>query len=138
MNLKRKLSILTLSLMIGGCVATKPQADTLSIKPETALVTALVIGEVDAKDRKKLAEDVYRVADLVEKLVNQGVTLAEIKTYAINAISGDKEKAILSAVLDYVQSKYEVTVNITDAQKTEIVKSAIDGVKSSASIYLGK
>lgn len=123
--------------LIGGCVSNSPQP-TNSIKPEIALVTALVIGEADANDRTRLAQEVYNAANLAEKLLNKGVSLQEIKPLIVQAAKNDKEKAILSAVLDYINDKYQVTVGLTDLEKQEIVRSAIDGVKSASSVYLGR
>lgn len=132
--------LITLLLSAGlfvGCVSSTQQP-TNSIQPEVSLVTSVVLAETNKDDRTKLAQEVYNAADLAEKLINQGATLAEVKTYALQAVNNDQKKAIVSAVLDYVDSKYKVTVGLTDIQKKEIVLSAIQGVKSATSPYLGR
>lgn len=130
------VSLLSLGLLT-GCVSSNPQP-TNSVQPEVTLVTSVILAETNKDERVKLAQEVYNAADLAEKLVNKGATLAEVKTYALQAVNNDQKKAIVSAVLDYVDSKYKVTVGLTDIQKKEIVLSAIQGVKSATSSYLGR
>ena len=130
------ISLLSLGLF-AGCVSSNPQP-TNSVQPEVTLVTSVILAETNKDERAKLAQEVYNAADLAEKMVNKGATLAEIKTYALQAVNNEQKKAIVSAVLDYVDSKYQVTVGLTDIQKKEIVLSAIEGVKSATSPYLGR
>lgn len=120
-----------------GCVSSTTQP-TNSIQPEVTLVTSVVLAETNKDERTKLAQEVYNAADLAEKLINQGATLADVKSYALQAVNNEQKKAIVSAILDYVDSKYKVTVGLTDLQKKEIVLSAIEGVKSATSSYLTK
>jgi len=141
-NMKNKVltGLIGATILVGssGCNSTNT-TPAIELQTQASLTTSAFLIAIDKDDRVATAKKIYELSNLVENLVDNGVSLDDIKTFAINyavqSVDSDERAAIeslVNSIVDYLHVKIGgENANLTLLEKNELIKAAIHGVKQS-------